>query len=498
MTSTPTSLEHEPSYSSPGLSGPAASSKTGVSFAGLLGVRGEKIVWSQPLAFLVALVAADLVWMVIQPLIAGVRSMPSWRTWLLVMIANVVLAGVALGFFRWIKNAAAAALVSAVGYVVIMTPLRWLINGGPSKLLHLNPPKSLEPLIIANGFLYVMLFMGALVLILPRMKPIWLALGIGTWAASLVNHVAMWPIDQFYFPGGFSWRGELGIVFYGLVSAALFAGVFWAGLRVAGFQPGVEAETGVEVAGWSETTGVVADLQRAANFRSVRKLLRPAGTGSVIFGVIAVFLGGSTMEQSPLNGILALIGVFLLVEGIWIIVAPSPAGMIVDGVALLILGGWNIMVTISNAAQGASGTPFFAVLGIWQIVWGFQSFGRYQKFARMSMGRPSEQSLKWVDETLKSLAATKVFNASDGFEFQAKISRKGQNWKAKLLPEMGVFVREKEEEVVITGKQRANIVPQGSASAGKNYEAAFQLGDRSFTGTISPESFTKFQQWKSR
>jgi hypothetical protein len=130
----------------------------------------------------------------------------------------------------------------------------------------------------------------------------------------------------------------------------------------------------------------VGKLQGASNYTLLRQTLRPAGIGSIVFGLIAMAIGFASMEENPINALLGIIGIFLLVEGIWIVTAPSPAGILVDGIALLVVGLWNVIVTMSASGGGH---PIFFLLGVWQIVGGFKSFGRYGHFSKLHMSRSS-------------------------------------------------------------------------------------------------------------
>ncbi len=108
------------------------------------------------------------------------------------------------------------------------------------------------------------------------------------------------------------------------------------------------------------------------------KRLKSGGIGSIIFGIIAIAFGLASAGQNPINAGLAVIGLFLLAEGIWLLASPQPIGLIVDGIALCVLGIWNMMITIYNTSH-AGGGGGFAILGIMQIVWGIQSFRHYHQ-----------------------------------------------------------------------------------------------------------------------
>ncbi len=72
----------------------------------------------------------------------------------------------------------------------------------------------------------------------------------------------------------------------------------------------------------------IEEFQKVADYRLVRKGFKGAAIGSIIFGLIAMGTGFGSAEESSLNVILGLIGIFLLAEGIWLIRTPNPKGKI--------------------------------------------------------------------------------------------------------------------------------------------------------------------------
>jgi hypothetical protein len=240
-----------------------------------------------------------------------------------------------------------------------------------------------------------------------------------------------------------------------------------------------------------------AELQRVSNYRLVRKTLKPAGIGSIVFGLIAIAMGFGGMEENPANAILGLIGLFLLVEGIWIVSAPTPIGMIVDGIALLILGSWNIFTTITNSAAGGGNVlHFFAILGVWQIIWGFQSFGRYRRFSAMPMVKPSDETLRQIDDLVNAITKAKAKEQPDLVEFQTTTFT-AQTWKGRLSNDSAVFVEGSGQDIVFARRGDVEFVKQGKALIGKTLKATFKLRDRQLTGTIAPEFIDRFEAWKA-
>lgn len=81
------------------------------------------------------------------------------------------------------------------------------------------------------------------------------------------------------------------------------------------------------------------------------------------------------MQASPAGKGLALLGLLMLVEGIWILIAPRPSGMILEGLTFTALGLWNLT---ASASGGSSSLLPIAVL---QLILGVKYFRRYPRFS---------------------------------------------------------------------------------------------------------------------
>lgn len=239
----------------------------------------------------------------------------------------------------------------------------------------------------------------------------------------------------------------------------------------------------------------IEELQKVADYRLVRKNFKWAAISSIIFGLIAMGTGFGYAEESPLNVILGLIGTFLLAEGIWLIRTSNPKGMIIDGIALCILGVWNITVTIAGGGGGGVGR-FFFILGIWQIVSGVQSFRRYRRFSGVSPQKPSEQVMKQVDDIVKSVTKTKLSESEDIIEFQMGKKRDLSAWKGKLTGDVGVFATSSGDDVLFARRNEVDFTSVGEVVPKKARKVSVQIGKRTFDGKISPESMERYESWK--
>jgi hypothetical protein len=221
-------------------------------------------------------------------------------------------------------------------------------------------------------------------------------------------------------------------------------------------------------------------------------ILRNGGIGSIIFGVIGAGIGLSMMDENPINGILVLIGIGLLLEGIWIVSAPSPGGLIADGIALVILGVWNIFTTLHNATAGG-GPGFFGILGGYQIYLGFKSFGRYDRFSALASGKPSTEVLTQVEGMVKA-----VSTAKPGVPDQVVAFQEGEKqWRGKLFGDIAVFVKGGGEDVLFLDKNDVAAAAPAPIRKGKQYKIQFHLGTRNVDGSIAAEALSTYEQWRS-
>ena len=238
--------------------------------------------------------------------------------------------------------------------------------------------------------------------------------------------------------------------------------------------------------------------QKWANFRWLRKTLRTGGIGSMIFGALAVIAGASGMGKEILDTILFSIGLFLLLEGIWIVNAPTPAGVAVDGFALLILGAFNIGSTILDMKTGESGHGMrgFILLGVWQIMWGMQSFARYKTFSKLPMAKPPKDKLRWLDSIARLIGKTGTAKASDVIAFSVHADKKQLPAQVLLAPDTAIITMDNGRRILFVRKADLDIAGRGSVGVGAFQSMSFSAGDMVGTGIISDESFARYEAWK--
>ena len=230
------------------------------------------------------------------------------------------------------------------------------------------------------------------------------------------------------------------------------------------------------------------DLAQVIEHRKQRMMMRGAGTGSLIFGVLAIGMGAAMLSENPLNIVLILLGLYLCGEGIWLLAAPGAAGLVAHGIGMLMIGSWNILITVLEAAAGGRVTKV-AVLGLFQLFWGFQSFWQARKYAISP--KPSDETLKALDALVKSITKSKMASEPTLIEFAAN-----GNWKARLSGPQAVFVHQNAQDIVFADRSQVHFVDNGKVLMGSSRKVEFNFGTRKVKGTCSPEALARYEAWK--
>jgi len=208
------------------------------SLGALLGVRSPQIEWGAAAAFLAASALADLVFLLLDPLVRGLSPAPA-ASWGLTFFADLVFTGAAVGGFRWIRNDAGAAALASVAYTLVQTPVRVLALQQMVPGYHWDPASLVFTL--AANFLFLLL----LALAVRIIQPLWLGLWMGASAAQVASFM-VYRIATYV---QMRMREDYDVSFYihwqdvvtDLAFAAVFAFAFWGGLAL--FAPRVLRES---------------------------------------------------------------------------------------------------------------------------------------------------------------------------------------------------------------------------------------------------------------
>jgi len=202
--------------------------------ARLLGVRAPQVEWGAGAAFLVATVLADLVFLLLVPLLRHETVLPLYSS-MMSLTADLLLTVAAVAYFHWIRNDAGAAALAAIGYsllqVVSSLVMAEILLGEHSL------PAAQSVLRLAYSFLANFLFLLYLALAVRFVRPVWLGLWLGATAAQLASSVVYRVVGTFL---SMRLRGQSSSLFHidpwdvatDLLFAAVFAFAFWGGLSL--------------------------------------------------------------------------------------------------------------------------------------------------------------------------------------------------------------------------------------------------------------------------
>ena len=447
----------------------------------LLGCDGARIDWRFPVVFMVAQLLSNLPGMI--------RSVAVWNVipkefhlWIILapLIGPLLLTAAAVLAFRAVRNVWLAAAVGASAYALAMVPVRIAFAPG------------FQALHIFYSWLWMYLFFVGLALALRLISVLPLALAVGAAAADLLNSAINTAINVLTHPGvRLSFSGELGNAVMVLVSSAVFGLAVWGGLHLVGAR--FESADAQAPPLTAEAAGTDAWLRKALTFYGLRRQLRAAGIGSLLFGVIAFFLGASTMGQVPLNGMLALLGLLLIVEGVWVIAAPSASGIIVDGLFVTAIGVWNIVVSLVEIGgnSGGSLTGRFLIFGIFQIGWGIGRIAQYKRYAYLRGFTLDPAGRARIEQEIASVRSDTI--RPDVVAFKTRSLSPVEGRLRLLEGSAAFFLRGKIVEVL----SRDEIACEAAVAKdpGGPLKASLRAGKRKLSVTISPEACERLKRW---
>jgi len=234
-------------------------------------------------------------------------------------------------------------------------------------------------------------------------------------------------------------------------------------------------------------------LQKVADYRTVRRTLKRSGVWSILFGAVALVAGLGT----PVDWVLMVLGAALLGTGTWNIAAPRPTGIILDGVTLLLVGAYNLIGTLLAAMDGTHVSPHWGLTGMLQLYWGVQRIQSFRRFANAFLERPSDAEMQQIEETVGAIRKAKVKESTDIIEFKVEGIHRNV-WKARLSGEDAVFVEAAGSDILVGTRDTVVITTRGKVMVGSALKADAAVGPVHLKGTISPDSYHLYEQWKTK
>jgi hypothetical protein len=225
-------------------------------------------------------------------------------------------------------------------------------------------------------------------------------------------------------------------------------------------------------------------LRAACEHGLLRKMLRGGGVQSVLVGTFALVRGITVTPTTALTKCQAAIGLFLVIEGLLILLAPRPSGLILEGLSFLVVSVWTLVLS------AIGGSTLLAVLAFLQFIWGVQYFRRYPRFSILASGQPPQATLSWVSESVRSVLQHGSSESTDIVELQAPL-----RWKARLFQNAALFVSPGGREVLLLGKNDVHL--QEGSYDGRTISVSLRLGSREIESAMTPRCHARLVGWLS-
>ncbi len=238
----------------------------------------------------------------------------------------------------------------------------------------------------------------------------------------------------------------------------------------------------------------IEELRTLVARRLLLNQLKPRGIGSVVFGAITMAVGATAISINPINGLLAALGLFLFVEGIWLLVKPSHTGFIVDGVALLAIGVWNMLIAFADMADDNGGGRWLILAGF-QILWGIQSFGKASRAGEALSVTVSKDAADRAEAIIRTIYKSNYKINPNFIQFSQKNFTVDQLWKGVLLEDVAVLVGVKTQQSIVANKADLAIIQKGDTKPGKPVKADLKAGDKQIAVVIPAETMSRIQAW---
>lgn len=270
-----------------------------------------------------------------------------------------------------------------------------------------------------------------------------------------------------------------------------------------------------EIAGTVHSThGLsLAELQQTAAYLKYLATFRSRGIWSLIWGIISIGIGYASLEANPLNIILLLLGMLLCGEGVWFLIRPMPMEVISYGFSMIGVGLWNIIIPSCNfilsrmhqssdplAFLHSDLNPFPILVGILQLVWGFQEFGQYKRSVKLYKMNPSAEQLAGCQAILTQLKSTSMDTDPQAIQFSCidpdAIRMSSAAWIGCFVGTQVMLLNTKDHESYFLENNAFDIVPEEPLTE-KKIVAVFKIGSLNVIGSITPEALARYAQWKA-
>jgi len=227
-------------------------------------------------------------------------------------------------------------------------------------------------------------------------------------------------------------------------------------------------------------------FENAWEYAVLRKTFRSGGGWSIFWGIIAILMGVGLSSQSSLNFLLVPIGFFLLITGIAGRGNLSVGVIVGDGLALLLIGIWNIGITIMNATDGYQ-PSFWGVLGVMQILWGIRRLILIPCFQKIAV-----VPIPIVDHVERLVNFVQEIQSNN--EKMIELQANGNRWRTLFTPEMVLLATDKAKKVRFVPRIQFSLNILEDPQPRKPGMISIHLGKETWSGSISADNIKRYDK----
>jgi len=188
---------------------------------------------------------------------------------------------------------------------------------------------------------------------------------------------------------------------------------------------------------------------------------------------------------------LVVIGLVLVCAGVWNMSRTSVAGLIVDGIAVIVTGICNGVAWLWIEDGRPSSLVKCAIAGVVQIVWGARRLATYRT-ARLAVNDP--QAIAHLESIVRELAKRDARSDPAVAEFWTGRFRRQRN-RLGLYAD-GVVALLMQRAVRLERRADIWIEARGTTWLGRSVKVEVQMGDLRLSGVMPAAHFERFERWK--
>jgi len=231
-----------------------------------------------------------------------------------------------------------------------------------------------------------------------------------------------------------------------------------------------------------------ARLKEVAEYRAAHRTLRIGAIGSLIFGglTLAIALAG------PRDPFLTTVGAILIATGAWGFLAPRPIGIVLDGLTLVTVGGYNFAAfMMALLGERVPAAELWGTIGALQFALGVHGLARLLQYGGAFRPAAGADELRDLEAIMADIRKAPLMASPEIIEISVRGLR-NRTWRVSLEP----------DAVVILSGGGARVCEAGAFDIDVIDDVADPRPVRIYTGTsvrrgsMSPESLERYRQWK--